>query len=614
MSATFVYVRTVCEYEYRFFPSVKATAATNEKGTAGREFSATAGVHFFVFILFSSSLLACCRQCLLRTRLTLTMAYQPPPFVLPPVPTGALVASLNENDVLLGRGVGPSQYIGNKRFRRLVESRKAEYVALDSYNDKAIVAWEVYNEIHARGGRFLKLVQSGKQARSVVTKGVWRQASEEAALEKCKQALREKQAPLNEANEQGGAQEGRHEKEAHESGDGNSYVVETEPRVTSNAASLLGLHDASAGTASATRSDSSVVATASTSMAGSSNVQPFATASVASLSTPNTLQSALFGNTVPSAIDPHLLLFCHPLLRAQQQQQQLAAQQEIIKQEQQRKQEQQEMLAQQQMTAQYQLLRQHQQMVSHPLFPIHLNHNHLVHSSNMICVPGAANTLSFDHSMSLAIEQGLHERNLARNILQYRARAILLAQAESAARLGGVQQSSMARNDRLQDMANFDLPTETGSCLAPESLLGTMEHLPASETDLEDAAFALSAMAVAANRPVFTEEEEEIERASMSDEEKAAALCDLFGICSHSNSDAHENKRARKDLDRSSINFLIQYMRHEIEQTPADKKQALSEAQVKCRPEEFDDERLERFLRCEGMNAKASVYGSLLAN
>lgn len=44
-------------------------------------------------------------------------------------------------------GLGPSHFIGNKRFRDLVDSRKAEYNALNSYNEKAVIAWEVYNEV-----------------------------------------------------------------------------------------------------------------------------------------------------------------------------------------------------------------------------------------------------------------------------------------------------------------------------------------------------------------------------------------------------------------------------------------------------------------------------------
>jgi hypothetical protein len=67
-----------------------------------------------------------------------------------------------------------------------------------------------------------------------------------------------------------------------------------------------------------------------------------------------------------------------------------------------------------------------------------------------------------------------------------------------------------------------------------------------------------------------------------------------------------KSKRARRDLDPESIAFLIKRMRDEIEGIPKSKKRALLEAQENCGEEEFSDERLERFLRCEGMDAQVS--------
>jgi hypothetical protein len=48
-------------------------------------------------------------------------------------------------------------------------------------------------------------------------------------------------------------------------------------------------------------------------------------------------------------------------------------------------------------------------------------------------------------------------------------------------------------------------------------------------------------------------------------------------------------------------------MRLEIEQIPAHEKQALLDAQSKCK-EEFTDARLSVFLKSEGMNAEASYF------
>jgi hypothetical protein len=88
-------------------------------------------------------------------------------------------------------------------------------------------------------------------------------------------------------------------------------------------------------------------------------------------------------------------------------------------------------------------------------------------------------------------------------------------------------------------------------------------------------------------------------------EEKADILADMFG--KHCAVAPQQNKKARKDLDRESIDFLIKFMRSEIEIAPDEKKKALLEAQSKCGEDEFSDARLECFLRCEGMNANLAA-------
>jgi hypothetical protein len=107
------------------------------------------------------------------------------------------------------------------------------------------------------------------------------------------------------------------------------------------------------------------------------------------------------------------------------------------------------------------------------------------------------------------------------------------------------------------------------------------------------------------NRPMITDEQVELEQALMTDDERAAALSDLFGKqCAV---DEHQSKRAKKDLDKNSIEFLVKMMRDEIGRIPEDRKQALLEAQTKCRADEFSDARLERFLRCEGMDVEVRL-------
>jgi hypothetical protein len=86
----------------------------------------------------------------------------------------------------------------------------------------------------------------------------------------------------------------------------------------------------------------------------------------------------------------------------------------------------------------------------------------------------------------------------------------------------------------------------------------------------------------------------------LTDEERAAALSDVFG--KYCNVDTPKNKRAKRDLDPESIAFLVKHMRNEIAKIPNDEKQALIEAQEKCEAEEFSDARLEQFLRCVEMD------------
>jgi len=130
-------------------------------------------------------------------------------------------------------------------------------------------------------------------------------------------------------------------------------------------------------------------------------------------------------------------------------------------------------------------------------------------------------------------------------------------------------------------------------------------HVP---IDKDDAAHVLSALAIA-DRPKITQEQEEAERASMTDEERAAVLADMFGkMCAVT---PRQRKRARRDLDRKSIDFLVQHMKLELEKIPANRKQPLMEAKAKCRPEDFSDARLEKFLRCEGMNAEVCTLSVL---
>jgi hypothetical protein len=125
---------------------------------------------------------------------------------LPPRP---YIRLPGENDVLFGRGTFSINYIGNKRYRELVRSRKAEYVACTRVYTKELIAREILDEINRRGGRFLESVvvpaattpqrkttaaavdpTTGIDGHNHTTKA-WIMANDEKVLVKIKQSLRD---------------------------------------------------------------------------------------------------------------------------------------------------------------------------------------------------------------------------------------------------------------------------------------------------------------------------------------------------------------------------------------------------------------------------------------
>ena len=437
--------------------------------------------------------------------------------------------------------MGPSHWVGNKRFRDLIDSRKAEYIAIESYNDKAVIAWEVYNEVRRRGGRFLKLSEVSKNKASIIGHGIYEEASENKSLEKCKQALREKRkASVNgEDGGPGAATGGGHE--------GDESEAFSEPVSNGNAQA--------SGSSAAVPNDDTLLR--------------------------NALVAPVLSNVLPQAsslgiINPCLLLFQQPLMIVQQQL----------------------LLQQQQM-----LLQQH---VLSDLFRLNSIQPNFLPSpvvTNQVYPPYAGRP---SHQRDM-----VQNHQSERSVLECRARDILFTptdqpelSSQRSALFGGPPSSHNgnvgSNEDTLLDPIISTAFSATSAAAAPPS---DEASTTASEPSTEDSALALSALAVAADRPRWTEEEEAIERASLTDEEKAAALCDLYG--KYAAGDTYQKKkRPKRELDRRSIDFLIQYMRDEIERYPVYKKQALIEAQEKCRVGEFGDARLEGFLRCEGMNAK----------
>jgi hypothetical protein len=93
----------------------------------------------------------------------------------------------HEHDVLYGRGGGTNHHPGNKRYRKIVEDRKLDYVNSKRL-DKPLVALGIIREWRGQDppGRFLKMDEKT---------GHWSDVGDKKAREKTSQALREK-APL----------------------------------------------------------------------------------------------------------------------------------------------------------------------------------------------------------------------------------------------------------------------------------------------------------------------------------------------------------------------------------------------------------------------------------
>lgn len=109
-----------------------------------------------------------------------------------------LVYNIEPNDVLLGRGSPIVNNKGNIRFRKVVNSRKADYMKSTHHDIKNKIANEVIETITLKnGGRFLRKVEHTHEVSSLgisilgKESSVWVIVDEHVTLQKVKQALRE---------------------------------------------------------------------------------------------------------------------------------------------------------------------------------------------------------------------------------------------------------------------------------------------------------------------------------------------------------------------------------------------------------------------------------------
>jgi hypothetical protein len=70
-----------------------------------------------------------------------------------------VIKDLNETDVLLGRGTGPSEHNGNRTFRYLIAKRTNEFNSTDNMPTKSRIAEQVVQDINAKDGRFLRRLE-----------------------------------------------------------------------------------------------------------------------------------------------------------------------------------------------------------------------------------------------------------------------------------------------------------------------------------------------------------------------------------------------------------------------------------------------------------------------
>lgn len=419
------------------------------------------------------------------------------------------------NDVLLGRGSGPSQYTGNKQFRRLAGERHDEYTATVKHKDKKRIAKALLDRIHSLGGRFLCL--DGRMVGcSIVEDGTWCIAPQDVALEKCKQSLREKRettAPRTKKTKKRPAKEAEDEEntesEVSRSSENREKVTErSKPRARSFA-----LGD------------------------GRAEVMPSSSFSDGTAHRRTPMNPPDFSSVLPSwslagqpTVDARLQLY-QPSPDARQ-------------------------------TSQFNHASQRRAEDTYS------------HASSKL-PPGMLHCT--DPTIAASRQQGVADH--MRSYLQEPLR----------------QQQAQLVRDGLHDLDN-SLDCNVNSDMTP---------LPKETVAQEDVSEYLLSSLSLTGRETLSEEQEKMEQATLKDQEKVAALLDMFGqMCTI---DAPQGKRARRDLDAESIVFLVKQMRLELESIPKDKKQALLEAQVKSHPEEFSDERLVKFLRCEGMNTEVRL-------
>ncbi|KAG7352719.1 hypothetical protein IV203_008767 [Nitzschia inconspicua] len=94
-----------------------------------------------------------------------------------------IITSINDADVLSGRGGKTNMHKGNRIYRAIVKENRPKYQELKKISHKQLMAESIIATVHKRGGKFLK--RAGKDQDS------WTELSKDEAMIKTTQALRE---------------------------------------------------------------------------------------------------------------------------------------------------------------------------------------------------------------------------------------------------------------------------------------------------------------------------------------------------------------------------------------------------------------------------------------
>ena len=108
-----------------------------------------------------------------------------------------VIKDLNETDVLLGRGTGPSEHKGNREFRYLIAKRTNEFNSTDNRQTKSRIAEQTLKDVKVKNGRFLRRLDksehrfiSDKTSAPELDDVLYVQVDDVIAVLKTKQAFR----------------------------------------------------------------------------------------------------------------------------------------------------------------------------------------------------------------------------------------------------------------------------------------------------------------------------------------------------------------------------------------------------------------------------------------